>query len=111
MRQLLAEEGWKGLMRGTTGTLAREVPGNAVFFTVYESLRQNLPGRPPHEASIGVLGVLKDSASAIFCGGIAGMVYSLLLCACIVKMPSVGVDLNCASTRMLTGDVDVRAAG
>ena len=75
VRQLVAEEGWKGLMRGTTGTMAREVPGNAIFFTVYEALRQNLPGRPPtREASVGVLGVLKDSASAIFCGGIAGMV-------------------------------------
>ncbi len=76
VRQLLAEEGWRGLMRGTTGTLAREVPGNAVFFTVYETLRQNLPGRPTRKASVGVLGVLKDSASAILCGGIAGMVPS-----------------------------------
>ncbi len=102
-------------MRGTTGTLAREVPGNAIFFTVYEGLRQNLPGRPAREVSAGVLGILKDSASAVFCGGIAGMVPSF--------SPSTQVlssDANCrccvegfptASVRACAGDVDLRAPG
>ena len=36
LKHLVETEGWRGLARGTTGTLAREVPGNALFFTVYE---------------------------------------------------------------------------
>lgn len=36
LTHLVETEGWRGLARGTTGTLAREVPGNALFFTVYE---------------------------------------------------------------------------
>ena len=36
LKHLVETEGWRGLARGTTGTLAREIPGNALFFTVYE---------------------------------------------------------------------------
>lgn len=34
----LAEEGWRGLTRGLPATLAREIPGNALFFVSYEVL-------------------------------------------------------------------------
>ncbi|KXZ43066.1 hypothetical protein GPECTOR_105g98 [Gonium pectorale] len=44
LREVVAQEGGmlRGLMRGLGATLAREVPGNALFFTVYEALRQRL---------------------------------------------------------------------
>lgn len=40
LKHLVETEGWRGLARGTTGTLAREVPGNALFFTLYEVCSQ-----------------------------------------------------------------------
>ena len=30
LRQTVRQEGWKGMMRGLGGTMAREVPGNAI---------------------------------------------------------------------------------
>ena len=36
LRLSVREEGARGLLRGLGATLAREVPGNALFFTVYE---------------------------------------------------------------------------
>ena len=36
LRRTLQQEGWAGLSRGLSGTLARETPGNAIFFPVYE---------------------------------------------------------------------------
>lgn len=37
IRQTVQREGWAGLSRGLGGTLARETPGNAIFFSVYEA--------------------------------------------------------------------------
>lgn len=40
LREVVASEGGlRGLTRGLGATLAREVPGNALFFTIYEGLR------------------------------------------------------------------------
>jgi hypothetical protein len=36
VRHLLRTEGARGLTRGVGATMARETPGNALFFTVYE---------------------------------------------------------------------------
>lgn len=36
LQHLLKTEGPKGLTRGMHATIAREAPGNAIFFTVYE---------------------------------------------------------------------------
>lgn len=36
LRLTLSSEGPRGLLRGLPATLAREVPGNAIFFTTYE---------------------------------------------------------------------------
>ena len=35
-QDLLRTEGMRGLTRGVGGTMARETPGNAIFFMVYE---------------------------------------------------------------------------
>lgn len=36
LKHVIETEGFRGLGRGTSGTLAREIPGNALFFTLYE---------------------------------------------------------------------------
>ena len=38
VQHLLRTEGLRGLTRGMGATMARETPGNALFFTVYEVL-------------------------------------------------------------------------
>lgn len=64
LRLTVQGEGYKGLARGVTGTLAREIPGNAIFFTAYEALRTASPRTesPVHEFF-----------SSILCGGTAGV--------------------------------------
>eukprot|EP00878_Enallax_costatus_P018902 GHUV01019925.1.p1 GENE.GHUV01019925.1~~GHUV01019925.1.p1 ORF type:complete len:275 (+),score=97.41 GHUV01019925.1:108-932(+) len=90
LQSVLQTEGLQGLSRGFVPTLCREVPGNAIFFTVYEGLRRSWPGRPPagHGAQISDVssssssssGLAKawqiavDAGGAIICGGIAGVV-------------------------------------
>ncbi|GIL60795.1 hypothetical protein Vafri_15320 [Volvox africanus] len=45
LREIVATEGGlRGLSRGLGATMAREVPGNALFFAVYEALRRGLLG-------------------------------------------------------------------
>lgn len=71
----LAKEGWFGLLRGTGATMMREVPGNAIFFTSYEILRRYLPGRSEsHHRPRSFSEIVMDSTSAIFCGGISGII-------------------------------------
>ncbi|GIL88725.1 hypothetical protein Vretimale_17297 [Volvox reticuliferus] len=41
---VVTEGGLRGLTRGLGATMAREVPGNALFFAVYEALRRSLLG-------------------------------------------------------------------
>ncbi|WIA40020.1 hypothetical protein OEZ86_013444 [Tetradesmus obliquus] len=100
LANLIETEGLRGLTRGFLPTLAREIPGNALFFTVYEGLRRSWPGRPGAAAghgsssssgtssssssssskssSSGSLAaawqVVLDAGGAIVCGGMAGVV-------------------------------------
>jgi hypothetical protein len=76
LQHLLRTEGLRGLTRGTGATMARETPGNALFFTVYELLRRVVPGRPQSAAASGdgFMAILGDAASSIVCGGLAGTV-------------------------------------
>mmetsp|Transcript_8862 Transcript_8862/g.54541 ORF Transcript_8862/g.54541 Transcript_8862/m.54541 type:complete len:170 (-) Transcript_8862:1372-1881(-) len=64
LRLTVQGEGYRGLARGVTGTLAREIPGNAIFFTAYEALRKALPRT---ESSV------HEFFSSILCGGTAGV--------------------------------------
>lgn len=75
VQQTIREEGLRGLTRGMGATMAREVPGNALFFYVYEWLRRGLPGRLTMEnvPSSSLLDVMKDASSSIVCGGTAGI--------------------------------------
>lgn len=108
LQNVLQTEGLQGLSRGFIPTLCREVPGNAIFFTVYEGLRRNWPGRPPagHDNTSGATSnsssesrrsssalakawqIILDAGGAIICGGIAGVVVSLLLVVCLVLLAS-----------------------
>ena len=66
VRATLAAEGWRGLARGLGGTLAREVPGNAVFFTVYELARRALG------PAAGDTTATTTAALAVGAGAVAG---------------------------------------
>lgn len=61
---LRSEGGLSGLFKGLVPTLAREVPGNAVMFGVYEALKQSLAGGTD-TAGLG-------RGSLIVAGGLAG---------------------------------------
>ena len=74
-RPLIKSEGLRGLGRGLAGTMAREMPGNAVYFGSYKTLRQYLPGKRQDNAdNNGILQTLLDASSAIMCGAAAGMI-------------------------------------
>ncbi|XVE57451.1 hypothetical protein DITRI_Ditri04bG0091700 [Diplodiscus trichospermus] len=61
---LRSEGGTRGLFKGLLPTLAREVPGNAAMFGVYEALKQYLAGGPD-TSKLG-------RGSLIVAGGLAG---------------------------------------
>ncbi|KAK9667840.1 hypothetical protein RND81_13G014700 [Saponaria officinalis] len=63
-KHVLSEAGPKGLLKGLGPTLAREVPGNAAMFGVYELVKQHLAGGQ----DTSTLG----RGSLILAGGLAG---------------------------------------
>ncbi|KAK4490417.1 hypothetical protein RD792_001094 [Penstemon davidsonii] len=63
-RHVLQSGGVKGLFKGLIPTLAREVPGNAAMFGVYEAFKQYLAGGQD-TSSLG-------RGSLILAGGVAG---------------------------------------
>ncbi|KAG7672182.1 hypothetical protein Ndes2526B_g06834 [Nannochloris sp. 'desiccata'] len=96
IRQVVRSEGLRGLFRGVTGTLAREMPGNAVYFGSYKALREVLPGKRQHNnnnnennnnirqpgsnsnssnsSSSSLWNTLLDATSAITAGALSGMI-------------------------------------
>ncbi|KAJ9514808.1 hypothetical protein QJQ45_028470 [Haematococcus lacustris] len=96
LRDLLAAEGPRGLGRGLGATVMREVPGNALFFVVYEGLKRALhqpalttpgssdispewgpgpassPGQQQQHSLWG--SAVREAAAAVLCGGCAGSV-------------------------------------
>ncbi|KAK8325130.1 hypothetical protein V6Z12_A11G031400 [Gossypium hirsutum] len=66
---LKSEGGVRGLFKGMVPTLAREVPGNAVVFGVYEALKQYMAGGPD-TSKLG-------RGSFIVAGGLAGAAFWL----------------------------------
>jgi hypothetical protein len=91
LANVVETEGLRGLTRGFLPTLCREIPGNALFFTVYEGLRRSWPGRPSGHGSsssssssgsssglAAAWQVVVDAGGAIVCGGMAGVVVSRL---------------------------------
>eukprot|EP00892_Ulva_mutabilis_P009169 jgi/Ulvmu1/6624/UM003_0262.1 len=89
LRLTLRSEGPRGLLRGLPATLAREVPGNALFFTTYEACKRVLvPVRPaavstsdPTSAQRSTPSTpsttaaqLSDFLGTVISGGIAGCV-------------------------------------
>jgi len=69
-RQVLRSEGGiRGLFKGMVPTMAREVPGNAALFGVYEALKQLLAGGTDTSGL--------DRGSLLLAGGLAGGAYWL----------------------------------
>ncbi|RLN43287.1 uncharacterized protein C2845_PM01G47110 [Panicum miliaceum] len=63
-KHVVRDAGARGLFKGLVPTLAREVPGNAVMFGVYEATKQYLAGGPD-TSNLG-------RGSQILAGGLAG---------------------------------------
>lgn len=51
LRQVVRSEGLVGLMRGTSPTLARDVPSYGVYFVVYEAMHRLLTGHGGHSVA------------------------------------------------------------
>ncbi|KAM7253889.1 hypothetical protein ACFE04_031571 [Oxalis oulophora] len=64
---LISEGGIRGLFKGMVPTMAREIPGNASMFGVYELVKQYLAGGP-NTTELG-------RGSLILAGGLAGLAY------------------------------------
>ncbi|PNW71127.1 hypothetical protein CHLRE_17g747797v5 [Chlamydomonas reinhardtii] len=81
LQEAVAAEGWvRGLTRGLGATLAREVPGNAVFFTAYEAARQALRQTSDLQGATTRRADLQGALAAILCGGAAGtLMWALVL--------------------------------
>lgn len=80
--RIFRENGLPGFARGLGATLAREVPGNAIFFASYEGAsprrRQTaalLTPFPPAALQRSAPAGVSPGASAVLCGGVSGMVY------------------------------------
>lgn len=56
-KEVVMKSGWRGLFRGWVPTFLRNVPANAVYFTVYEGMRKEL------------------GCNVLISGGVAGMLY------------------------------------
>ncbi|WOK96120.1 mitochondrial carnitine/acylcarnitine carrier-like protein [Canna indica] len=66
-KHVMREAGLRGLFKGLVPTLAREVPGNAAMFGVYEALKQKLAGG----TDTSKLG----RGSLVVAGGLAGATF------------------------------------
>lgn len=73
LRKTVQQEGAWGLTRGFTGTLAREVPGNALYFVTYQALRRQTDELFDRDALRGPIRALYEAVSAVVCGGWAGV--------------------------------------
>lgn len=74
LRSVVAEEGVRGLSRGMGGTMAREIPGNAIYFMVYHGLRRRVDAAVGMDEQHGVLRNVYEATAAVTCGGLAGVV-------------------------------------
>ena len=63
-KKIYKESGMKGLYKGTTLTLMRDIPANIVYFGVYEIVKQAMKN---NKASFG--------ATALVAGAMAGVVF------------------------------------
>ncbi|GBG34310.1 Mitochondrial carnitine/acylcarnitine carrier protein [Hondaea fermentalgiana] len=64
-KKIYAEEGIRGLYKGTALTLLRDGPGSVAYYGAYELMKVNMPNAVPGGAS--------GALSTIFCGGMAGV--------------------------------------
>lgn len=66
---MTTEGGLRGLYKGMVPTMAREVPGNAVVFGVYEAIKQSLAGGSDTSKL--------ERGSLMMAGGLAGATFWL----------------------------------
>merc|ERR1712157_91176 len=69
---IMKKDGYRGFGRGLSATLVREIPGNAIFFAVYNGVQKVFPneGASSRSSSIG---------STLFCGGRSGCAFWLCI--------------------------------
>ena len=99
---VVTKHGVFGMTRGVVATLAREVPGNALFFTVYEAAQMAFPRWVAHPHPHGVVSkpsrdqnqsqnqnqnqrqnqsayATQEAAASVVCGGVAGSAFWLAI--------------------------------
>jgi len=82
-RECYAEGGVRGMFRGFTHTLVREIPSGVIYFSAYEVLQSMVP-RPESSTLSDVtkaafaradgLGLAREAVAAVACGGGAGAI-------------------------------------
>ena len=100
MADVVTKHGVLGMTRGVAATLAREVPGNALFFTVYEAAQMAFPRWVAHPDAATTGGdqsqsqsqsqnqrqhhsqnqradATQEAAASVVCGGVAGSAFWL----------------------------------
>ncbi len=105
LRSVVAEEGVRGLSRGMGATMAREVPGNAIYFVAYHGLRRWVDAAMCMEEQHGVVRNMYEATAAVTCGGAAGVVMWYVWVVC-KAMCSNRYSPHLCATRSLVFPVD-----
>ena len=96
--KIYRNDGLAGFARGLNATMLREIPGNALFFVVYETAQAAFPrfvrpspslsekspsshsARDPNTKSVSSLAYwAQETAAAVSCGGVAGSAFWLTM--------------------------------
>ncbi|GAM24247.1 hypothetical protein SAMD00019534_074220 [Acytostelium subglobosum LB1] len=74
IKNIVKREGVRGMSRGLSATLLRDIPGDMIYFTVYEYVKRHLSAAVYNQEKVAATGS-PSAWVAIGAGGCAGMSY------------------------------------